>query len=35
MIDVPDYSDKNVSTKVVKLIQSFVDIINRKTWNKI
>lgn len=33
-IDVPDYSDKNVSTKVVKIIQSYVDIVNRKVWNK-
>lgn len=33
-IDVPDYSDKNVSVKVIKIIQSYVDIINRKVWNK-
>jgi UDP-N-acetylglucosamine 2-epimerase len=31
---VPDYQDINVSTKVVKIIQSFVDIINKKVWNK-
>ena len=34
MINVPDYSDKNVSTKVVKIIQSYIDIINRKVWRK-
>jgi len=34
MINVPDYSDKNVSIKVVKIIQSYIDIINRKVWNK-
>ena len=34
MINVPDYNDKNVSIKVVKLIQSYVDIINRKVWGK-
>lgn len=31
---VPDYVDKNVSTKVVKLIQSYVKIINRNVWRK-
>lgn len=35
MIDVPDYTDRNVSIKVIKLIQSYVDIINRKVWGKI
>jgi len=34
MINVPDYNDKNVSIKIVKLIQSYVDIINRKVWGK-
>ena len=34
MINVPDYYDKNVSIKVVRLIQSYVDIINRKVWGK-
>ena len=32
--DVPDYKDENVSIKVVKIIQSYVDIINKKVWNK-
>lgn len=32
--DVPAYTDVNVSTKVVKLIQSYVDIINKMIWRK-
>lgn len=31
---VPAYSDENVSTKVVKLIQSYVGIINKMVWRK-
>ena len=30
----PDYADTNVSTKVVKIIQSYVGIVNRMTWRK-
>jgi len=33
-ITVPAYSDENVSTKVVKIIQSFVPIINKMVWRK-
>jgi UDP-N-acetylglucosamine 2-epimerase (non-hydrolysing) len=33
-IDCPAYMDDNVSTKVVKLIQSYVGIINRMVWRK-
>lgn len=33
-VDVPNYTDENVSEKVVKIIQSYVGIINRKVWNK-
>lgn len=29
-----DYQDKNVSAKVVKIIQSYTKIINRDTWRK-
>lgn len=29
-----DYMDTNVSTKVVKIIQSYTDIVNRTTWHK-
>ncbi len=31
---VPDYEDRNVSTKVVKIIQSYVGIVNKMTWRK-
>lgn len=34
IIPVPDYSDENVSIKVVKIIQSYTDLINRKVWLK-
>ena len=33
-VPVPDYIDENVSTKVVKIIQSYVGIINRMVWRK-
>ena len=33
-ITVPDYADKNVSTKVVKIIQSYTGIVNRVVWKK-
>lgn len=33
--DVPAYVDDNVSTKVVKLIQSYTGIINKMVWRKI
>ena len=31
---VPDYVDENVSTKVVKLIQSYTGVVNRMVWRK-
>lgn len=31
---VPDYSDVNVSSKVIKIIQSYTAIINKKVWDK-
>lgn len=31
---VPDYIDENVSTKVVKLIQSYTGVINKMVWRK-
>ena len=31
---VPDYTDRNVSARVVKIIQSYVGIVNRETWRK-
>lgn len=33
-IPVPDYSDENVSTKVVKLIQSYTGVVNKMVWRK-
>lgn len=33
-IPVPDYIDENVSDKVVKIIQSYTNIINRMVWRK-
>lgn len=33
-IDVPAYTDRNVSTKVIKIIQSYVGIINKMIWKK-
>ena len=30
-----DYVDTNVSIKVVKIIQSYIDIINRKVWGQL
>ncbi len=33
-IDVPAYIDENVSTKVVKLIQSYTGVINKMVWRK-
>ena len=32
---VPSYADTNVSTKVVKIIQSYVGIVNRMVWRNI
>ena len=32
--EVPAYTDDNVSTKVIKLIQSYVGIINKMVWRK-
>ena len=33
-IPVPDYVDENVSTKVVKIIQSFTNVVNKMVWRK-
>ncbi len=34
-IPVPDYVDTNVSTKVVKIIQSYKDTVNKFVWRKV
>ena len=33
-LPVPNYTDKNVSTKVVKLIQSYTGVVNKMVWRK-
>ncbi|WP_270507716.1 non-hydrolyzing UDP-N-acetylglucosamine 2-epimerase [Eubacterium limosum] len=33
-IPVPDYIEENVSTKVVKIIQSYTDVVNKMVWRK-
>ena len=33
-VPVPDYLDENVSDKVVKIIQSYTNIVNRMVWRK-
>ncbi|MBS6459424.1 MAG: UDP-N-acetylglucosamine 2-epimerase (non-hydrolyzing) [Alistipes sp.] len=34
-IPVPNYTDENVSTKVVKLIQSYTGVVNKMVWRKL
>lgn len=33
-VTVPDYTDENVSDKVVKIIQSYTGIVNKMVWRK-
>lgn len=33
-IPVPDYTDENVSDKVIKLIQSYTGVVNKMVWRK-
>ena len=33
-IPVPDYIEENVSVKVVKIIQSYTEIVNKMVWRK-
>lgn len=33
-IPVPDYVEENVSTKVVKIIQSYTGVVDRMVWRK-
>ena len=33
-IPVPDYVDINVSDKVVRIIQSYVGVVNKMVWRK-
>ena len=34
-VDVPSYVDSNVSTKVIKIVQSYVGIVNKMVWRKV
>ena len=34
-IPVPDYVDENISTKVVKIIQSYTGVVDKMVWRKI
>ena len=33
-VEVPDYIDTNVSLKIVKIIQSYTNIVNKMVWRK-
>ena len=33
-IPVPDYTEENVSSKVIKIIQSYTNIVNKMVWRK-
>ncbi len=33
-IPVPDYTDQNVSDKVVKIVQSYTNVVNKFVWRK-
>ena len=33
-IPVPDYIEENVSTKVVKIIQSYTGVVDKMVWRK-
>lgn len=33
-LPVPNYTDENVSTKVVKLVQSYTGVVNKMVWRK-
>jgi UDP-N-acetylglucosamine 2-epimerase len=33
-LPVPNYTDENVSTKVVKLIQSYTGVVDKMIWRK-
>ncbi len=33
-VPVPDYSDENVSSKVVRIIQSYTGVVNKMVWRK-
>lgn len=30
----PDYTDQNVSMKVVRIIQGYINVVNKMVWRK-
>ena len=34
-IPVPDYVDTNVSDKVMRIIQSYIGVVNKMVWRKL
>lgn len=34
VIPVPNYTDENVSSKVVKIIQSYTGVVDKMVWRK-
>lgn len=33
-VPVPDYTDENVSTKIIKIVQSYTGVVNKMVWRK-
>ena len=33
-VPAPDYVDENVSDKVVRIVQSYVGVVNKMVWRK-
>lgn len=33
-VPVPDYTDENISTKIIKIVQSYTGVINKMVWRK-
>lgn len=33
-VPVPDYTDENVSTKIMKIVQSYTGVVNKMVWRK-
>ncbi|MGI6577170.1 MAG: non-hydrolyzing UDP-N-acetylglucosamine 2-epimerase [Eubacteriales bacterium] len=33
-VSVPDYTDENVSSKIIKIIQSYTGVVNKMVWRK-
>ena len=33
-VSVPDYTDENISTKIIKIVQSYTGVVNKMVWRK-